>query len=189
MKEIVPSHVTFGWSEADAIRRAQGGDAAAFEYLYKLHSKRLYNVCLRMLKNTAEAENLMQQVFLRLFRKIGTFRGDAEFSTWRHRVTVNAVLMHLRRKKPAEVIAESWDPTDTNGNDPSELGSCDTSMLRVIDRLNLIRAICQLPAGCQRLRYYGRYLGRSLRVECQTCSRSGGGKEGRRARTLAPEQS
>src|SRR5262245_20971158 len=88
----------------EAIRRAQNGDAAAFEYLYRLHSRHVYSICLGMLKNRADAEDITQQVFLRVFRKIGTFRGDSGFSTWLHRVTVNAVLMHLRRKKPREIL-------------------------------------------------------------------------------------
>jgi RNA polymerase sigma factor (sigma-70 family) len=83
---------------AEAIRRAQDGDANAFEYLYNSHCKRVYGICLRMLKDRSDAEDLTQQVFLRVFQKIGTFRGDSCFSTWLHRVTVNAVLMHLRKK-------------------------------------------------------------------------------------------
>ena len=137
-------------TEPEAIRRAQEGDAAAFEYLYKSHGKRVYSLCLRMLKNAADAEDLTQQVFLRLFRKIGTFRGDAGFSTWLHRVTVNAVLMQLRRKKAMEVPLESTDTTGRNRKDPREHGSGDTSMLGAIDGLNLRRAICKLPRGYKR---------------------------------------
>src|SRR5215468_877400 len=93
-------------TESDAIRRAQAGEAESFEYLYKSHSKRVYSVCLRMLKNSADAEDLTQQAFLQVFRKIGTFRGESRFSTWVHRVTVNVVLMHLRRKKPALTLVD-----------------------------------------------------------------------------------
>jgi len=87
-------------AEAEAIEQAKAGVATAFEYLYKAHSKNVYGVCLRMLKNAAEAEDLTQQAFLQLFRKIATFRGESGFATWLHRVTVNLVLMHLRRRKP-----------------------------------------------------------------------------------------
>ena len=138
-------------TEPEAIRRAQDGDALAFEYLYKSHSRRVYSLCLRMLKNTSEAEDLTQQVFLRLFCKIGTFRGDSRFSTWLHRVTVNAVLMHPRRRKPTEVLADSLEHATVPGDDPRELGSGDTSMLGAIDRLNLMSAIRKLPAGYKRL--------------------------------------
>lgn len=137
-------------TEPETIRRAQDGDAAAFEHLYRSHSRHVYGVCLRMLKNTAEAEDLTQQVFLLLFRKIGTFRGDSALSTWLHRVTVNAVLMYLRRKKPEEVTADSSDHNRTDGGAPLELGSGDTSMLGAIDRLNLTRAIHRLPSSWRR---------------------------------------
>src|SRR5882724_3010674 len=138
-------------TEPEAIRRAQDGDAAAFEYLYKAHSKRVYSVCLRMLKNTSDAEDLTQQIFLRLFRKIGTFRGDACLSTWLHRVAVNAVLMHLRRKRPAEAHPDSSNKAATSLDTPYEFGASDTAMLSAIERLNLTRAIRKLPAGCKRL--------------------------------------
>lgn len=139
-------------SEPEAILRAKDGDASAFEYLYKAHSKRVFSICLRMLKNTSEAEDLTQQVFLRLFRKIGTFRGDSSLSTWLHRVTVNAVLMHLRQKKnPMETATNNSDRSSDDGNHTRELGSGDNSMLMAIDRLNLNRAIRQLPATCKRL--------------------------------------
>src|ERR1700720_3133821 len=83
-------------TEAEAIRLAQAGNAAAFEFLYQLHGRRVYPLCLRMVGNPADAEDLMQEAFLQLFRKIGTFRGESAFSTWLHRMTVNVVLMRLR---------------------------------------------------------------------------------------------
>src|ERR1700730_17221271 len=86
-------------TEAEAIRRAQEGDAAAFERLYRLHSGRVYALCLSMMRgNAAEAEDLTQEAFLQLFRKIGTFRCESAFSTWLHRLTFNIVLMRLRKK-------------------------------------------------------------------------------------------
>ncbi len=75
-----------------------------------------------MLKNTSDAEDLTQQIFLRLFRKIGTFRGDSRFSTWLHRVAVNAVLMHVRRKRPAEIHPGGSNQAATNLDDPQEFG-------------------------------------------------------------------
>jgi len=134
----------------EAIQRAQNGDAEAFEYLYRSHSKHVYSVCLRVLRNPADAEDMTQQVFLQLFRKIGTFRGDSGFSTWLHRVTVNAVLMHLRRKKPTEMLVQSLDEPNPDRDAPRELGPDDTSMLGAVDRLNLKRAISRLPPGYKR---------------------------------------
>src|SRR6202142_1532181 len=85
-------------SEAEAIRLAGKGDSNAFEFLYKLHSRRVYGLCLRMARNPTEAEDLAQEAFLQLFRKIHTFRGESSFSTWLHRLTINIVLMRLRKK-------------------------------------------------------------------------------------------
>ena len=134
-------------TEAEAIGQAQQGVAAAFEYLYRAHCRRVYNLCLRIIKNRAEAEDLTQQVFLQLFRKISTFRGEPVFSTWLHRVTVNIVLMHMRRKKPAEILFEDLERRGSDDEGPREHGSGDTSMFGAIERLNLMRAICKLPCG------------------------------------------
>ncbi|MGC2286075.1 MAG: sigma-70 family RNA polymerase sigma factor [Candidatus Acidiferrum sp.] len=132
-------------SEQEAITRAQQGDALAFERIYRMHSPRVYAVCLRMVGNTAEAEDLTQEAFLMLLRKIHTFRGDSAFSTWLHRITVNLVLMRLRRKTPLET---PLDDADVPGSDrPSlgeELASADLVLAGSLDRLNLERALQQL---------------------------------------------
>src|SRR5260370_106200 len=151
MKDAITGPATVERSEGEAIAGARHGDAGAFEYLYKAHCRHVYSVCLRMIRNPAEAEDLTQQTFLQVFRKIGTFRGESGFSTWLHRVTVNIVLMHLRRKKPTELLAEDLERTSPNGEGPREHGSSDTSMLGAIDRLNLMRAIRKLPAGYKKL--------------------------------------
>ncbi|MGH9590788.1 MAG: RNA polymerase sigma factor, partial [Terracidiphilus sp.] len=84
-------------AEADALARAQAGDHQAFARLYSLHKRRIYSLCLRMVGNIAEAEDLTQEAFLQLHRKIATFRGDSAFSTWLHRLAINVVLMQLRK--------------------------------------------------------------------------------------------
>jgi RNA polymerase sigma-70 factor (ECF subfamily) len=137
-------------SENEAIARAQLGDAVAFERLYNDHCKHVYCLCLRMLKNSAEAEDMTQQVFLQLFRKISTFRGDSSFSTWLHRISVNAVLMHLRRKRPADGQIESLDDTGAGSVDSGQLAYASSGAPGVIDSLNLKRAIRLLPAGYKR---------------------------------------
>jgi RNA polymerase sigma-70 factor (ECF subfamily) len=102
--------------EAEAIQRAQAGDGASFEMLYALHKRRVYSLCLRMLGNVAEAEDLTQEAFLQLYRKIGTFRGDSAFSTWLHRLAVNVVLMHLRKKGLPQVsLEETLEPSQEDG--------------------------------------------------------------------------
>ena len=151
MEKLKAKQIASNLSEAEAIKQAQAGDAAAFEFPYKAYCRRVYRVCLRMIKNPAEAEDLTQQAFLRLFRKIGTFRGKSGFSTWLHRVTVNIVLMYLRRSKPAEIPVEDLERHGSNGEGPFEDGFSDNSMLGAIERFNLMRAIRKLPAGYKKL--------------------------------------
>ena len=87
-----------GLNEADLIRLAQQGDAGAFERIYRKHSRRVYALCLRMAGDHARAEDLTQDTFLQVFRKIRTFRGEAAFSTWLHRIAINSALMRRRKK-------------------------------------------------------------------------------------------
>ena len=134
-------------TEAEAIQQAKQGVAAAFEYLYRAHCRRVYSLCLWMTKNPADAEDLTQQAFAQGFRKIGIFRGQSAFATWLHRVTVNVVLMHLRRRKPAELLAAGPEGHSSNSESSHEDGTSDTSMLGAIERLNLMRAIRKLPSG------------------------------------------
>jgi len=151
MEQLMAKQTETNLTEAEAIRQAKVGAAAAFEYLYKLHCRHVYGVCLRITKNPAEAEDLTQQAFLQLFRKIGTFRGESDFSTSLHRVMVNVVLMYLRRKRPTGIPAEDLVSDSSNGEGPGEYSSSDTSMLGAIDRLNLMRAIRKLPFGYKQL--------------------------------------
>jgi len=134
--------------EAEAIRLAQQGNAEAFERLYLLHSRRVYSLCLRMVSNTAEAEDLTQEAFLQLFRKIGTFRGESAFSTWLHRLAVNVVLMRLRKKTAiVSSLDEITEPDDESSGPRRDFGGPDLRLTGSIDRMNLQRAIEQLPAG------------------------------------------
>ena len=135
-------------SEAEAIRLACGGDSHAFERLYKLHSRRVYGVCLRLAGNPAEAEDLTQEAFLQLFRKIHTFRGESSFSTWLHRLAVNTALMRFRKKKHPEVsLDESSEPGEQNSRPLIELGETDLQLSGMLDRVNLSKAIDQLADG------------------------------------------
>ncbi len=134
-------------SDADALMRAQAGDHYAFAQLYALHKRRIYSLCLRMVGNVAEAEDLTQEAFLQLHRKIATFRGDSAFSTWLHRLAINVVLMHLRKKGLSLIsLDEAMEPTPEEGPGRS-FGAPDLSLAGSIDRLALERAISDLPAG------------------------------------------
>src|ERR1700684_4175489 len=133
-------------SEAEAIERAKQGDAGAFETLYNLHKRRVYSLCLRMTANTAAAEDLTQEAFLQLYRKIGTFRGESAFSTWLHRMAVNVVLMQLRKKGlPVVSLEETLEADDEAPR--KEFGTKDVKLAGSIDRLQLPRAIHRLPPG------------------------------------------
>jgi len=133
-------------SDAELIARAQRGDEEAFGALFEVHKRRVYSLCLRMTGDTAEAEDLAQEAFLQLFRKIATFRGESAFSTWLHRLVVNVVLMHLRKKGLQQV---SLDEPDASQDEPlkREYGDDDKRLLHSIDRITLSRAIDGLPPG------------------------------------------
>ncbi len=133
---------------SEAIRLAQRGDAGAFEIVYQQHSRRVYALCLRMLRDPVEAEDLVQDVFVQLFRKIHTFRGESAFSTWLHRLAVNLVLMRLRKKSPPTVSIEATVDLDDETNSPTiDLGGPDLMLDGSVDRVSLERCIERLPAG------------------------------------------
>src|SRR5580692_2549032 len=132
--------------EAEAIERAKQGDAEAFQALYDRHKRRVYSLCLRMTANTAEAEDLTQEAFLQLYRKIGTFRGESAFSTWLHRLSVNVVLMQLRKKSLPVVSLE--ETTQGEEDTPKkDFGAEDLALAGSIDRLQLQKAVDDLPPG------------------------------------------
>jgi len=134
-------------NEAEAIERAKGGDAQAFQDLYDRHKRRVYSLCLRMTANTAEAEDLTQEAFLQLYRKIGTFRGESAFSTWLHRLSVNVVLMHLRKKNLPVVSLEETTQSGEEDTPKKDFGADDLALAGSIDRLQLQKAVENLPPG------------------------------------------
>ena len=101
-----------------------------------------------MVGNTAEAEDLTQEAFLQLFRKIATFRGESAFSTWLHRLAVNVVLMKLRKKSGKETSLEQvTEPDEESGTPRRDFGTIDLRLSGSLDRVNLQRAVDQLPPG------------------------------------------
>jgi RNA polymerase sigma-70 factor, ECF subfamily len=147
-KKAIASHSGSVLTEAEAIRLAQAGDAASFELLYQLHSRRVYALCLRMVGNPSDAEDLTQEAFLQLFRKVGTFRGESAFSTWLHRMTVNVVLMRLRKKSiPVASLEETTEPDEETGGPRKDIGAPDLRLSGAVDRVNLERSIEKLPPG------------------------------------------
>ena len=142
-KESQPN--THQLSEKEAIARAQDGDASAFEKLYQWHSARVYALCLRMTGNPAEAEDLLQDTFVMVFRKIRTFRGDSTFSTWLHRVAINLTLMRRRKKASTETsLQETGDPKSGHPCHLDQLAVADPFLTGSLDRLHLQRALQKL---------------------------------------------
>ena len=125
------------------VRLAAAGDMTAFEDIYSAYHRRVYSLCLRMTRNVSEAEDLTQEVFVQLFRKLKTFRGDSAFSTWLHRMTVNAVLMHFR--KPVVRLEQ----TTYDGDEQHERlnGRLTAKTSSVVDRISLDEALAKLSPG------------------------------------------
>ncbi|MBK8304112.1 MAG: RNA polymerase sigma factor [Pyrinomonadaceae bacterium] len=129
--------------DIDLCRLAANGNIVAFEVLYERYHRRTYSLCLRMTSSQTEAEDLTQEVFIQLFRKVGSFRGDSAFSTWLHRLTVNQVLMHFRRRSVKN------ERTTEEGELPEQMvaGSANPNKMQVVDRIALKNAIAELPNG------------------------------------------
>jgi RNA polymerase sigma-70 factor (ECF subfamily) len=133
--------------DSEVIRRAQEGDADAFAILFHAHKARIYSVCLRMTNNAAEAEDLTQDAFLQVFRKIATFRGDSAFTTWLHRIAVNTVLMHFRKKSLTQISLDEPYSNSDGAKIRREYGAQDNCLAGCVDRVALANAIKDLPQG------------------------------------------
>jgi RNA polymerase sigma-70 factor (ECF subfamily) len=133
--------------DAEVVKRAQQGDSDAFATLFHAHKARIYSVCLRMTNNAAEAEDLTQDAFLQVFRKIATFRGDSAFSTWLHRIAVNTVLMHFRKKSLSQVSLDEPYNNSDGAKIRREYGTKDNRLAGCVDRVALTSAIKELPHG------------------------------------------
>ncbi len=130
-------------TDFELCKMAAGGSLQAFELIYQRYHRRTYSLCLRMTNSQTEAEDLTQEVFIQLFRKVGSFRGDSAFSTWLHRLTINQVLMHFRRRSVKN------EKTSETGDMPEQTvsGTADPNKMPVVDRIALKNAIGELPNG------------------------------------------
>lgn len=130
-------------SDAGLATALSGEKMSGFEDLYRKHYRRVYSICLRMTGNTAEAEDLTQEVFIQLHRKLGSFRGESAFTTWLHRLTVNQVLMHFRKRSvKSELTTEDGEMPDSV--DPDTI---NPEAMPIVDRIAIENAIGQLPPG------------------------------------------
>ncbi len=125
------------------IARVGQGDVAAFEPLYRCYSGRVFALCLRMTGDRDEASELLQDVFVRCWRKIGTFEGRSSFATWLHRLAVNVVLGHRRsaaRRSAWESPTDKPEVLDRGHREP-----------RPDQGMDLERAIGELPPKARRV--------------------------------------
>ncbi len=119
----------------DADKPLTNADQELFHELYQTHHRRVYSICLHMTQDISDAEDLTHEVFVQLFRTIGSFRGESAFSTWLHRLTVNHVLMHFRKNKrrlQSEPLTESLEIVKRTS---------------IVDHILLSEVIAKLPEG------------------------------------------
>jgi len=135
---VIASHDAAA-NEQAWIRRAQREDARAFEALYRLHVDKVYGLCLRMTGNVSEAEDCTQEAFILAWNKLTKFRGDSAFSTWLHRIAVNAVLGRIRKSKREHDRIQAVADTEQ-----ARVDTGDTGELR-----DLAEAIDRLPEGAR----------------------------------------
>lgn len=133
-------------SEHQLISRALKGEQDAFADLYEAHKNHVYALCLRLTSNVAEAEDLTQEAFIQVFRKLGSFRGDSALSTWIYRVAMNTALMHFRKKVLRQVSLDQPQSPDAP-QERIDLSQDDGRLRGTVDRIALIRAIGELPHG------------------------------------------
>jgi RNA polymerase sigma-70 factor (ECF subfamily) len=134
-------------TEAGVLKALDVEDMSGFDDIYRKHYRRVYSICLRMTGNVAEAEDLTQEVFLQLHRKLKSFRGDAAFTTWLHRLTVNHVLMHFRKRRVRSEVGtedgEMPDRVDPDSDNPQSMP--------IVDQIALDTAIGKLPPGYRKV--------------------------------------
>jgi RNA polymerase sigma-70 factor (ECF subfamily) len=147
VSQVLPPQATATFDSSapdlELCQLAAAGNLPAFELIYQRYHRRTYSLTMRMTNNTSEAEDLTQEVFIQLFRKAGSFRGDSAFSTWLHRLTVNQVLMHFRRRSVKN------EKVSDDGEMPEQTvhGTANPNKMPVVDRIALKNAIAELPNG------------------------------------------
>jgi RNA polymerase sigma-70 factor, ECF subfamily len=127
------------------VERCRQGDLGAFDEVYRAHSRKLYGLAVRMLGNPADAEDMLQEIFLAAHRKLDSFRGESALGTWLYRLAVNLCLDYLRSR-----TGRAIHMTDALADDPV-LADASSHRLaeRAVTKMDLERAIAQLPEGCR----------------------------------------
>lgn len=131
------------FDEDSLVRKAQAGEAAAFERLYEMHVRRMYALCLRMVSDHRQAEELTQDIFVRAWEAVSTFKFKSAFGTWLHRLGTNVVLGHLRSEKRREGKVSATE----------DLEAFETGVKHAMPetKLDLERAIASLPDGAKQV--------------------------------------
>lgn len=136
------------YTEQELIHTAQTGNIEALSLIYEKYNRRVFNLCLRMIRDRSDAEDLTQDVFVQLFRKIHTFRGQSAFSTWLHRLAVNMVLMEIRSRKTHRYSLVPLEPKSEDDEAVhDQFGREDIDLRGSIDRILLQNALDELPPG------------------------------------------
>jgi RNA polymerase sigma-70 factor, ECF subfamily len=131
--------------ELALVERCRQGDLAAFEEVYRTHAGRLYSVACRLVGNPADAEDLLQDIFLAAHRKLDSFRGDSALGTWLYRLATNLCLDHLRSR-----AVRTSQLTDTLDDEPGLSDATSRGLAdRTVARMDLERALTKLPEGCR----------------------------------------
>jgi RNA polymerase sigma-70 factor (ECF subfamily) len=142
-KEIASNPVRA--EEMALVERCRSGDLGAFEELYRAHAGKLFSVACRMLGNPADAEDLLQEIFLAAHRKLDGFRGESALGTWLYRLATNQCLDYLRsRAARTSQVTEGLDE-EPGRYEPGRAGLAE----QTVTRMDLERALAQLPEGCR----------------------------------------
>jgi RNA polymerase sigma-70 factor (ECF subfamily) len=132
---------------ADAVDGARAGDQDAFAELYVKHKKHVFSLCIRMVRDFSLAEDLTQETFLQVHRKLASFRGDSLFSTWLHRLAINTVLMHMRKRVLASVSLDQMMENGSGDRAGFSFGTRDLPQAGVVDRLAIDHALAAMAPG------------------------------------------
>ena len=131
--------------DAALVERCRSGDLSAFEEIYAAHAGRLYSLACRMVGNPADAEDLLQEIFLAAHRKLDSFRGDSALGTWLYRLAMNQCLDYLRSRAART--------SQVTGALDDEFGLDDVGSRRLAEqtltKVDLERALARLPEGCR----------------------------------------
>ena len=125
------------------VQRYLEGDASAFTTLFERHETRVYNVCLRILGDREDARDAAQDTFITVLRKLPQFRGDSAFSTWLHRVAVNACYDALRKRKRHPMLRLATDDDHDPAPEPGPAAPDPADS--VAGEIDVVRALAQVP--------------------------------------------